>query len=64
LVGVLALARLRAAGRVLSNILTRDSARNRLAEAIAEAKAEARGRGITDADVEEELARWGAGLPG
>lgn len=51
-------ARREAAGRYLSGLLKDGRAREILAEAIAEAKHEARASGLTDEDVDAELAAW------
>jgi hypothetical protein len=51
-------ARREAAGRYLSGLLTGGRVRDVLAEAIAEAKHEARASGLTDEDIDAELAVW------
>lgn len=47
-----------AAGRYLSHVLRHGGVHDALAEAIAEAKREAHGNGLTDADIDAELAAW------
>jgi hypothetical protein len=47
-----------AAGRVLSKLVKGEQMREVLAEAIADAKREARANGLTDADIDAELAAW------
>jgi hypothetical protein len=54
-------ARRRAAGRYLSGLLKGQDVRDVLAQAISDAKQEARVNGLTDEDVEAELAAWRAG---
>jgi hypothetical protein len=54
------LARRRAVGRYLSELIKGGRAREVLAEAIAEAKREARASGLTDEDIDAELAAWRA----
>ncbi len=49
-----------ALGRYVSRMLHGAKARDLLAEAIAEAKAEARAAGLTDADIDAELAAYDA----
>ena len=49
-----------ALGRYISRMLQGAKARDLLAEAIAEAKAEARAAGLTDADIDAELAVYNA----
>jgi hypothetical protein len=49
-----------ALGRYVSRMLHGAKARDLLAEAIAEAKAEARAAGLTDADIDAELATYNA----
>lgn len=57
----LANARNRAAvGRLISRVLRPRSGPNPLAEAIAEMKAEARRAGLSDADIDAELAAYNA----
>jgi hypothetical protein len=51
-------ARREAAGRYLSSLLKEGRFRGVLANAIAEMKAEAQANGLTDQDVETELAAW------
>jgi hypothetical protein len=51
-------ARRQAAGRYLSGLLTGGRIGEVLAEAIAEAKREARASGLTDEDIDAELAAW------
>ena len=53
-------ARREAAGRVLGELLKGGGVRDVLAEAIAAAKHEAHGRGLTDAEIDAELAAWRA----
>jgi hypothetical protein len=53
-------ARREAAGRVLSGLLKGGQIRDVLAEAIADVKREARANGLTDEDVDAELAAWRA----
>nr|WP_294550731.1 hypothetical protein [uncultured Rhodopila sp.] len=53
-------ARREAAGRYLSGLLKNGRLPEVMAEAIAEAKHEARSRGLTDADIDAELAAWRA----
>jgi hypothetical protein len=53
-------ARRAAAGRYLSDLLKRGALRDVLAEAIADLKHEAHAGGLTDADVDAELAAWRA----
>lgn len=53
-------ARREAAGRYLSSLLKGGRAPSALAEAIAEAKREARASGLTDTDIDAELAAWRA----
>jgi hypothetical protein len=48
------------AGRVLSGLLKGGHLRDLLAEAIAAAKQQARANGLTDADIDAELADWRA----
>lgn len=58
---VLADARTRAAmGRLVSRVLRPRSGPSELAQAIADAKAEARAAGLTDADIDAELATYNA----
>lgn len=47
-----------AAGRVLSELLSRRDVTDLLAEAIADLKQEARANGLTDEEVDAELAAW------
>jgi hypothetical protein len=49
-----------ALGRYVSRMLHGAKARDLLAEAIAEAKADARAAGLTDADIDAELAAYNA----
>ena len=49
-----------AAGRYISGLLKGGRARDLLEVAIADLKAEARENGLTDADVDAELAAWRA----
>jgi hypothetical protein len=56
-------ARRRAAGRYLSGLLKGEDIHDVLTQAIADAKQEARVNGLTDDDVEAELAAWRAGRP-
>lgn len=49
-----------AAGRYLSSLLKAGRIREVLVEAIAEAKQEARAHGLTDEDIDAELAVWRA----
>jgi hypothetical protein len=49
-----------AVGRLVSRVLRRRSGPSPLAEAIAELKAEARAAGLTDADIDAELAAYNA----
>ena len=49
-----------AVGRSISRMLQGAKARDLLAEAIDEAKAEARAAGLTDADIDAELAAYNA----
>jgi hypothetical protein len=49
-----------AAGRVLSGLLKGGHLRDLLGEVIAAAKQEARANGLTDADIDAELAAWRA----
>ena len=49
-----------AAGRYLSGLLKDGRARDLLEKAFAEAKKEARANGLTDADIDAELAAWRA----
>jgi hypothetical protein len=49
-----------ALGRYVSRMLHGAKARDLLAEAITEAKAEARAAGLTDADIDAELAAYNA----
>lgn len=49
-----------AVGRLVSRVLRRRSGPSPLAEAIAELKGEARAAGLTDADIEAELAAYNA----
>jgi len=53
-------ARRAAAGRYLSSLLTGEGIPHALAEAIADAKREAQANGLTDADIDAELAAWRA----
>lgn len=53
-------ARREAAGRYLSELLKGGRLRDELAEAIADAKREARARGLTDEEIDAELAAWRA----
>ena len=53
-------ARREAVGRYLSELLKGGGVREILAEAIAEAKREARAKGLTDEEVDAELAAWRA----
>lgn len=53
-------ARRAAAGRYLSSLLKGGRAPFALGDAIAEAKREARASGLTDADIDAELAAWRA----
>jgi hypothetical protein len=53
-------ARREAAGRYLSSLLKGGLLPEVLAAAIAEAKREARASGLTDADIDAELAAWRA----
>ncbi len=53
-------ARREAAGRYLSGLLKGGRAADVLAEAIADAKREARASGLTDADIDAEIAAWRA----
>ncbi len=53
-------ARRAAAGRYLSGLLKSGRVRDLLEEAVAELKGEARANGLTDADVDAELAAWRA----
>lgn len=53
-------ARREAAGRVLSGLLKGGQIPDVLAEAIADVKREARANGLTDTDVDAELAAWRA----
>jgi hypothetical protein len=53
-------ARREAAGRYLSSLLKDGRVSDALAEAIADAKWEARANGLTDGDVDAELAAWRA----
>ena len=53
-------ARREAVGRYLSILLGGGRARDVLAEAIAEAKREARAHGLTDEEIDAELAEWRA----
>jgi len=52
-----------AAGRVLSGLLKGGRVRDVLAEAIAEVKREARANGLTDGEVDAELAAWRSERP-
>jgi hypothetical protein len=52
-----------AAGRVLSGLLKGGRVRDVLAEAIADVKLEARANGLTDEDIDAELAAWRAERP-
>jgi hypothetical protein len=54
-------ARRRAAGRYLSGLLKAQDTGDVLAQAIADAKQEAHANGLTNQDVEAELAAWRAG---
>jgi hypothetical protein len=56
-------ARREAAGRVLSGLLKAGRLGDILAEAIADAKREARAAGLTDPDIDAELAEWRAERP-
>ena len=56
-------ARREAAGRVLDGLLKGGAVREVLAEAIDAAKREARASGLTDADIDAELAAWRAQRP-
>ena len=56
-------ARREAAGRVLSGLLKGGRVRDVLAEAIADVKREARANGLTDEDIDAELAAWRAERP-
>ena len=56
-------ARREAAGRVLSGLLKGGRVRDVLAEAIADVKREARANGLTDEDIDAELAAWQAERP-
>src|SRR5882724_3024891 len=49
-----------AVGRLVSRVLRPRSGPSALAQAIAELKAEARGAGLTDADIDAELAAYNA----
>lgn len=49
-----------AAGRYLSGLLKDGRARDLLEDAFAEAKKEARANGLTDEDIDAELAAWRA----
>jgi hypothetical protein len=49
-----------AAGRYISGLLKGGRARDLLAEVFAEAQSEARANGLTDADIDAELAAWRA----
>jgi hypothetical protein len=49
-----------AVGRLVSRVLRRGSGPTPLAQAIAEMKADARAAGLTDADIEAELAAYNA----
>src|ERR1700722_16552352 len=51
-------ARREAAGRVLSGLLTGGRLRDVLAEAIADINQEARANGLTDEEIDAELAAW------
>jgi hypothetical protein len=53
-------ARREAAGRYLSSLLTGGRIQEVLAEAIADAKFEARANGLTDQEIDAELAAWQA----
>ncbi len=53
-------ARLEAAGRNLSGLLTGGRVRDILAAAIADAKRDARASGLTDSDIDAELDAWRA----
>jgi hypothetical protein len=53
-------ARRAAAGRYLSGLLREGRIGDLLGEAIAEAKREARANGLSDADIDAELAAWRA----
>jgi hypothetical protein len=49
-----------AVGRLISRVLRRRSGPSPLAQAIAELKADARAAGLTDADIDAELAAYNA----
>jgi hypothetical protein len=49
-----------AVGRLVSRVLRRDSGPTPLARAIADMKADARAAGLTDADIDAELAAYNA----
>jgi hypothetical protein len=49
-----------AVGRLVSRVLRRGSGLTPLAQAIAEMKADARAAGLTDADIDAELAAYNA----
>jgi hypothetical protein len=49
-----------AVGRLISRVLRRDSGPTPLARAIAEMKASARKAGLTDRDIDDELAAYNA----
>ena len=49
-----------AVGRLVSRVLRRGSGPTPLAQAIAEMKADARAAGLTDADIDAELAAYNA----
>jgi hypothetical protein len=49
-----------AMGRLVSRVLNPRPGPSELAQAIAEAKAEARGAGLTDTDIDAELAAYNA----
>jgi hypothetical protein len=51
-------ARRRAIGRYLSGLLKEGRLPDALAEAIGEAKSEVRAQGLTDEDIDAELAAW------
>jgi hypothetical protein len=53
-------ARREAAGRYLSSLLTGGRIQEVLAEVIADAKLEARANGLTDQEIDAELAAWQA----
>jgi hypothetical protein len=56
-------ARRKAAGRYLSGLLKGQDVHGVLTQAITDAKQEASANGLTDEDVEAELAAWRAGRP-